>query len=365
MSETASWLLGLCAAGVILGLAVLWRGLAGYRTATLVGDTASSRIATLAAGEVRVTGTVQPAELTLVSPLQSATCVWYRSKVRTTGRQARTLVEEERGTGFRLRDASGLIRVFPSAARIDAPVRFKGHTGLLGEAPIGLDLRAGSTFGPGADEAGASTQDREAAIADLLTVHAPSPSSLDVDRPAGFGVGPGASGQEYEEARIEVGDVVTIVGMAVPFGQLPDPSGADRLDRVGDPTTGLDDPVVAAEVEAALATGQLLDPVQAWGNAAIPGFGIGAPVRAPVLDPRAKPEPVAPAEAVERNERLFDIGPDTLVIAASPESPLLIATGSPGEVVERDRWQFSLGLLGALLAIGSAVGAALVVSARP
>ena len=360
-----SWLLVLCAAGIVLGLVGLWRGFAGYRAATLVGDTASSRIATLAAGEVRVTGTVQPAELTLVSPLQSATCVWYRATVRTTGRQSHTVLHEERGTGFRLRDASGAIRVFPSTARIDAPMKFKGHTGLLGEAPMGLELRAGSTFGPGADEQGASTLDREAAIADLLTVHPPAPSTVEDRGSGGFGLGAAASGREYEEARIEVGDVVTIVGVALPFGQLADPSGADRLDRYGDPTTGLDDPVVAAELEAARAGGQLLDPAQAWGNAAIPGFGIGEPVRAPLLDPRANPEAVAPAAAVERNERLFDIGPDTLVIAASPGSPLLIATGSPGEVVERDQWRFALGLLGAVLAIGSAVGAALVLTARP
>jgi len=365
MSQLASYLLVACGAGVVLGLVLLWRGFGGYRAATLVGDTASSRIATLAAGEVRVTGTVQPAEVTLVSALQSATCVWYRSTVRTTGRQSRTLVHEERGTGFRLRDASGTIRVFPAAARIDAPVAFKGHTGLMGEAPIGLNLRRGSVFGPGADERGESTLDRDAAIADLLTVHMPAATTAGLDRPAGFGFSAGMSGQEYEEARIAVGDVVTIVGTALPFGQLIDPSGADRLDGADDPMAGLDDPVIAAEVEAARASGQLLDPAQAWGNAAIPGFGIGEPVRAPVLDPQATPEAVAPAAAAERNQRLFDIGPDALVIAASQGSPLLIATGSPGEVVDRDQWRFALGVLGAVLAIASAVGAALVLTMRP
>jgi hypothetical protein len=365
MTDNASLLLALCAMGVVVGLVALWRGFAGYRAATLVGDTASSRIATLAAGEVRVSGTIQPAELTLVSPIQSTACVWYRARVRTTGRNARTVLDEERGTGFRLRDASGTIRVFPAGARIDAPLRFKGRTGLLGEAPIGLNLRAGSTFGPGEDATGQSTIDRDAAIAALLTVQPrtePDPALEPGGSFGGLGLDTGASGRDYEEARLEVGDVVTLVGTAMPFGQLPDPSGADRFERSGDPSTGLDDPVVEAELDEARGNGRLLDPQAAWGNAAIPGFGIGKPVRAPVLDPDATPEPVAPAADVARNERIFDLAPDTLVIAASPGSSLLIATGGPGEVVARDRGRFLLGLLGALLAIASAGGGALLLA---
>ena len=362
-----SWqpLLTLCVAGIALGLLGLWRGLGGYRRATLVGDTASSRIATLAAGEVRVSGTVEPAEVTLVSPLQSATCVWYRSSVHTTGRNARRVFEEERGTGFRLRDASGTIRVFPAMAVIDAPVRFKGHTGLMGDEPMELNLRSGSTFGPGGGPEVPGEVDREAAIAALLTVHPPADRVLDGEMGGGGfagGLGAGSPQHEYVEARLEVGDVVTVVGSALPYGQLADPSGADRLDRYGDPTTGLVDPVVAAEVEAARASGQLLTPEQAWGNAAIPGFGIGEPVRAPVLDPAATPEPVAPHAAVERNERIFDIEPDALVIAAAPGSPLLVAFGAPGDVVARDRGQFLIGLAGAMLAIVSALGAALLIA---
>ena len=364
MAGNAPFLLALCVAGVILGLATLWRGFRSYRTATRVGDTGTSRIATLAAGEVRLNGTIEPAEVTLVSPLQSATCVWYRSRVRTSGRDSRTMLDEERGIGFRLRDASGSIRVFLARAAIDAPARFTGHTGMLGEQPIGLNLRSGSAFGPGVDAHGDSTQDREAAIAELLTVHPPAETTLFESAGSGLRLGLDTGAREYEEWRLEVGDVITLVGTALPFGQLPDPSGADVLDRFGDPTVGLDDPVVAAEVEEARAGGRLLSPDAAWGNAAIPGFGIGEPVRAPELDPRATPEAVAPAAAaaLERNAGIFDLAPDTLVVAASAGSPLLIAAGSPGEVVARDQGRFLLGLLGAVLAIASAVGAALVLT---
>ena len=74
-------LLGLAALGVVGGIVLLFRGFGGYRSAIRVGDTSTSRISSLAAGEVRLTGTVEPAEVTLTSPLQDRECVWYRSRV--------------------------------------------------------------------------------------------------------------------------------------------------------------------------------------------------------------------------------------------------------------------------------------------
>ena len=47
-------LLSLCVLGVLGGLFLLWRGFGGYRTAVAVGDTSTSSIASLAAGECRV-----------------------------------------------------------------------------------------------------------------------------------------------------------------------------------------------------------------------------------------------------------------------------------------------------------------------
>ena len=49
------------------------------------------------------------------------------------------------------------------------------------------------------------------------------------------------------------------------------------------------------------------------------------------------------------------IAPEALVLAASDEVPLLIAYGIPGAVVERGQTQFMVGLLGAILAIASAM----------
>ena len=345
-------LLGLCLAGIGVGLLLLWRGFGGYRAAARIGDTSTSRIATLAAGEVRISGVVERAEVTLVSPLQSRDCVWYRSRIRSSGRDEQELFAEERGIGFRVRDPSGSIRVFPRGARIDAPDRFDEHTGPLGDEPPGLALRSGSPFAT-------PVEDREAAIAALLTVRVPDPD------PELSGMGGGSfedGGRRYEEARLEEGDVITVVGTALPFGHLEDPSGADRLDRYGDPLAGLEDPEVAAEVAEARAAGTLLTPEEAWGNAAIPGFGIGRPVRAPELDEGVTAPALATPEEAARIEQVFDLEPDLLVVAAAPDSPLLIATGTPGEAVAREEGRFLVGLLGAVLAIGSAVAGALLLA---
>jgi hypothetical protein len=357
-------LLALCALGVAGGLLVLWRGLSGYRTAVVLGDTATSRSSSLAAGEVRVSGTIEAGEATLVSPLQSVPCVWYRAEVRSSGRDDRSLFREERAVGFRVRDAEGTIRVFPAGARIGAAKRFSGSSGLLGDAPPGLNPRTGSVFGPRAEPtSGESPLDREAAIAALLTVHQPVEPDPTLDsalRAAGSGMLGSGPGRDYEESRLEPGDVVTIVGTALPFGQLPDPAGADRMDRSGDPLTGLDDPEVAAEVAEARAAGELLTPDEAWGNAAIPGFGIGRPVRAPELDPEADRPAVAPEADAAATEARFDIDPDTLVLAASEGAPLLIVEGSPAVAVAREQGRFLVGLLGGALAIGCAIVAAII-----
>jgi hypothetical protein len=345
-------LLLLCAAGIGGGLLLLWRGFGGYRIAARIGDTSTSRIASLAAGEIRVAGTVEPAEVLLVSPLQGRECVWYRASITSTDEEDPGF-HVERGIGFQVRDETGTIRVFPRGARIDCPNQFDDQSGVFGDPPPGLDLRHEAMV------AADPVQDRDAAIAELLTVHRPDPG-LDVD---GLGAGAGGNGRRrYREARLEPGDIVTVLGAARPFRQVEDPSGADSLDRLGDPLTGLADPTVAAEVAEARAAGELLTPEEAWGNAAIAGFGIGRPVRQPELDPRATRPVLATTEDAARIERTFDIDPDLLVLASSPDVPLLVATGSPADAAAREQGRFLLGLLGAVVAIGSAVIAAWVLT---
>jgi hypothetical protein len=346
------WLTLLSAGGVVAGLFVLGRGLIDYRSTIRVGDTSTSTITGLAAGEARISGVIEVAEMTLVSLLQSAACVYYRSTIGPGGdvSPVETGFMEERAIGFRIRDATGTIRVFPRGARIDAPIRLDEETGAMGDEPPGLVIRSGSSTR-------LADGDRPTAVAELLRVHDPATG----DRPAALR--DGDRRRHYRERRLEPGDPVTVVGRALPFADLDDPAGsdfgtgADRLDE---------DPEIAADVEAARATGTLaLDPAAAWGNARIAGFGIGRPVSAPVLDPAAHRLPLATSDEAAHAERTFDIAPGTLVLAASSEVPLLIAYGTPGAVMQRSQGRLIEGLLGALLAIVSAMVFAVMVDGGP
>jgi len=330
--------------GVVAGLILLGRGFSGYRSLVRVADTSTSTISSLAAGEVRISGVIEPAELTLVSLLQSIPCVYYRSTIGHGGDTTSSAdpgYTEERSIGFRVRDASGSLRVFPRRARFDVSVRFKGETSLQGDEPAGLDIRrSGATQ--------LTETDRAMAVMTLLTVQEP-------DAWAHVGVADRRVRRSYREARLEPGDPVTIVGRALPFSDLADPTDADTGAGLGTDLP-LDDPEVAADMAEAREVGSLADdPAAAWGNAAIPGFGIGRPVIEPAIDRAANRLPLAGPEEASRIERTFDIAPETLVLAASPEVPLLIAYGVPGAVVERGQDRFVVGLLGAMLAIASAM----------
>jgi hypothetical protein len=340
--EVVPWIAMVAGGGFIGGLALLVRGMGGYRTASRISDTSTSRVDSIAAGEVRLTGVIEPAEMVLVSLLQSVPCVYYHATIRDDGDDLGDT--EERSVGFRVRDATGSVRVFPRDARVDAPVRFDEATGSLGDEPPGLVMRIGASVQLG-------EPDREAAIAELLRVHEAEPAGF--GRLGGDDAGH-RGGRHYREARLEPGDVITIVGRALPFGDLPDPAGADI--GSGPDAVVAGDPEVAADLAAARAAGRLVaDPEDAWGNAGIPGFGIGQPIRAAEIDPAAYPLPIGDPGLAERVERTFEIDPETLVVAASDEVPLLIAHGAPGTAAARHGDRFLLGLVGAAVSVISAM----------
>jgi hypothetical protein len=355
--------------GIVGGLILLWRGLGGYRRAALISDVAGATISAIAVGENRVSGTIEAAELTLTSPLQSQPCVYYRASVTEEGERSESRVfRDERAIGFRIRDASGTIRVFPRGAVFDVPDLFNARSGVLGEEPAGLNLRTG----PATDVA---EKDRATQIADLLTVH-PAGQALDGSdgSPAlrassglfgatAFGLGGGR--RHYREARLAVGDAVTVVGMVLPFDQLADPDGSDAMQDSdhGDLDPASSDPEIAADLAAAESRGAIAtSPEQAWGNAAIPGFGIGRPTRAPSLDPAAAMPALATADEAARAERTFDITPGSLILAGDPSQRLLVTAGTPAAAAQRADDRFILGLLGAVLSIGCAVALAWMIS---
>lgn len=333
---------------LVFGLWLLGRGLIAYRDEARVGDIATSKISTLAAGEVRLTGTVEAAEMTLVSPLQSVPCVYYRSRIREERQEndSGDTLNEENAISFRVRDASGAIRVVPRG-RVDwnVPDRWEAETDIGGDDPPGLDRNRGASTAP-------SELDREAAIADLLTVKPahPDPDGLS---PSLGGILIRSSGRRtYSEARLEPGETVTIVGAARPYRDLEA--------EIAQPIP-LDDPELEAALAAARASGRLATtPEEAWGNAAIPGFGIGRPTRPPELDREADAPPTpspAEAEAAEAQAAArFVIGPDELIVGQPEgEGQLVVYPGTPAEAVDRERDTLLIGLLGAVLAIGAAL----------
>jgi hypothetical protein len=347
-------------AGIGGGLFLLVRGLRDDRTADRVSGIAPSRIASIALGEVLVSGTAEAIELTLVSPLQSAACLYYRSRVvDQSGDSDTDVFREERAVGFRVRDASGAVRVFPRGARFDVPDRFDEQTGSWGGGdPPGLLLRTGSIYGPGPD--------REAQIAALLTVRDPGGDRWAAPAAAPTilgGVGRlsvGSGKRRFTEARVDPGDVVTVIGRVLPFADVSDPAGANLLD---DSAVSMDDPEILADLAEARAAGILAPtPSAAWGNAAIEGFGIGRPARAPELDPRATPPPPPDPAIAARARDAFEIAPDALVLADAPDARLMVSLGAPTGVTARHQQRLLVGLVGAVIAIASAMTLAVLMS---
>ncbi|MFH1474968.1 MAG: hypothetical protein ABIG85_03830 [Chloroflexota bacterium] len=353
MDDARGLLVALALFGLVGGLALLVRGLRSYRRAGFVAGIGTSRIATVAAGEIRLVGVVETDVLTLVSPLQSVPCAFYRSRIQEgSGDDARTIFNEERAVEFRLRDASGTIRVLPRGARWEAPIRFDAASDWSGGDPPGLNVNPRAAHRP-------ADQDRAAQIAALLTVRPPA------DLPGealggGAGLfaatlgagGLGGSGcRRYEERRLEPGDTVTILGSVLPFGDLETLAGTGPAN----PLSALDDPEVAMNLAEAREAGILrATPEEAWGNAAIPGFGIGRPARAPELDPGADLPSLGSRKDVAAAETRFEIPAGELVVAAATDHPLAILAGTPGEARQREEATVLLGLAGAALAIAGA-----------
>lgn len=338
------------------GIGLLARGLVAYRRGAVVSSIASSHTNSLAAGEVRLSGTVEALASTLVSPLQSQPCVWYHSRVVQKGDSNQVLLDEQRAVEFQIRDDSGTARVIPRGARFQLAPTFDATTDLFGAEPPELNRRVGAASMAVPD------YDRDVAIADLLTVRPPS-HDMDTDgapllRPGMHRLG--RDGRHYTESRLAPGTKVTLVGFARPFGEL-DPFGAEAAAAM-DPVAS-DDPAIAAELAEARESGTLaLSAREAWGNAAIPGFGIGRPVERPTLDADAATPLPADAAQVARSTRIFEIPAETLVIASGPSRPLTIYEGTPSVAWTYDRSSFYRGLAGGGLAAACALLVAVTVN---
>jgi hypothetical protein len=360
MTDDASLPLFLAVIGLGGGIVLFARGLVAYRRDRLISSVATSSLDAIAAGEVRVSGIVEALEQTLVSPLQSRPCVWYRAKVETTGENSSTLLDEERAVHFRIRDGQGHIRVVPRGARWEIDASFDEATSITGSEPPALDRRPGAAFAIAADALTAddpaqmTEAQRQAAIETLLTVKPPERSS----GPASQGIGSGlfgkgsetTSGRRYREARLEPGQTVTVIGQALPWADV-----AAQSD-VGSRSSAIDRDI-AQDIAAARASGVLVgSPEEAWGNAAIPGFGIGRPIERPELDPDARAPQLADPATYEESMEPYTIPADSLVLAKAPGGSMAVYLGAPAAATRQHDTTFLLGLVGAVMAVVSALG---------
>ena len=282
----------LAAAGVLAGLWLLVRGMAGYRDATRLGDTATSRIATLAAGEVQVSGVIEPAELTLVSPLQSAPCVYYRS----------TIDDGRRRTGPRRRVRAR------SGRSVSACAMPRATSGSSRVARAGMP-RCISTRPP----ASWAMSHRDCACARArpsprraLAAKPRSRRSLR-SRPRGPAHSRSWPAALGACAAPDPGGVIATARRSS-CRAMPSRSSAERCrsstspirprrtwrSGPGSPRTTRRWPATSPRPARPASSSDSAE--EAWGNAAIPGFGIGRPVRPPELDAAANALPIASAD---------------------------------------------------------------------
>ena len=350
MDDSPGFWLGLAIMGLIGGIVLFARGLVAYRRDRLISVVATSSLDGLAAGEVRVSGRVHAVDQLLTSPIQSRPCVWYRARIESTDDNRRVLLDEERAVHFSITDGRGHIRVVPGGARWEIGTAYAESTSLTGGEPPGLDRRRGAGYGMVMPEDPDTMTDaqRQAAIEALLTVGPPAPlEATDGDDAGSFleGALGTSGGRRYREARLEVGETVTIVGQALPWADV-----RQYLEAMGG--GGNVDRAIADDIADAREAGELAaSPEEAWGNAAIPGFGIGRPTRPPELHPDAQPPPAVEPTAHEVAMDRYQIPADELVLARASGGTLAIYLGTPRVATQQHDLAFLLGLVGAVMAV--------------
>ena len=344
-------------AGLIGGIALFARGLVAYRRDRLISSVATSSLDGIAAGEVRVSGLVEAIDQNLISPLQSKPCVWYRARVEETGENGRVLLNEEKAQEFRIRNETGDIRVVPRGARWEIGNAYDESTGMAGDEPPGLHLRRGGAYASTArDPEQMSEAEKEVARQALLTVQTPVEASAAEGWSVaqgnwGLGVGlSGSNGKRYREARLEVGDTVTVLAQALPWSDVKDQLHA------WDPSSNVE-MAIADDIAQARELGLLAaSPEEAWGNAAIPGFGIGAPTVAPELDPRAHAQEGRGDEAHADALARYDIPDEELILSRGLKGEMAVYLGAPQQAVMHHDFAFALGVMGAVISVFCALG---------
>ena len=204
--------------------------------------------------------------------------------------------------------------------------------------------------------------DREAAIAALLAVPAnpPSESALSVlAGTSGSLYGSSDQRRRYREAILAPGDAVTIVGRALPFSDLADPTEADVA--IGSDLAA-DDPEVLGDIAEARQAGLLERRPRRPGATPRSRASASASRCVRPSSTLRRTSCRSPPPAKRPRPSAGSRSHPTASSSRAPGVPLLIAHGVPGAAVERHEGRFLVGLLGAILAIASAMALALMLS---
>lgn len=116
----------LIAAGFIVGvLAIVW-GFEEYRKTSLIRNTPTSKVRSMAMGLVEVKGTTKVAEEPLEAPFSGEDCVFYKYMVeeyKHQGKHSRwvTIDEGRNGASFYVDDGTGQVLVDPRGAELEIP----------------------------------------------------------------------------------------------------------------------------------------------------------------------------------------------------------------------------------------------------
>lgn len=124
--EDAFETLLLVAGGFIVGiLAIMW-GFDEYRKTSLIRNTPTSKVRSMAMGLVEVKGTTRVADEPLESPFNGEDCVFYKYMVeeyKNQGKHSRwvTIDEGRNGASFYVDDGTGQVLVDPRGAELEIP----------------------------------------------------------------------------------------------------------------------------------------------------------------------------------------------------------------------------------------------------
>lgn len=125
-SDDAAEMLFYATIGFVLSLLGVMYGFREYRKASLIRNTPTSRIRSMAMGLVEVAGTVAQGSNTIESPFTGADCVFYKYQVeeyRRSGKHSRwvTIDTGTNGTSFYVDDGTGKVLVDPRGAELEIP----------------------------------------------------------------------------------------------------------------------------------------------------------------------------------------------------------------------------------------------------